>query len=230
MKPRGGPQDCERWDFYEAHNWTKHLTTHFDVELAQAAEENSLKWSRLFHNASHCSDAKIVSRIIRTTGINIHGINSFNDRNFLGDAKSKPDSVDEKNKMILLSGKYFEFETGEDQASTSTSRMESEINSSRSVFACSDSSNDEGDAKYNETLKIEVNKNHTENALKTQKNKKKLKKKSRAQYRSWTSDDAVAINPEIRAGAPPGVQVVKSRNPRNLDLSKSEKYSLQFRL
>lgn len=230
-------------------NATDHFKiTGFDAELARRAEKFSDKWVQLYKHSTQNDDN--LSGIIETTAIGGHNINRFDKHNpFEQHLNSHPESIIERNKLILLDRKYFKFETSSsnddnDDAETSNTSDTDDIKKYATVFNHSDE-HIEDDPELDTLPIVQIHERKAEQKTdncriqgKTE-TKSTKKKKGRTKYRPLAYDEVTTASTSASntrgmqaLAAPPGVKVLKSplRHPRQMDLSKNGICSLQFRL
>lgn len=232
--------DDDSFDGLDSHDWNGKKTDVFDTELVQRAEMFSDKWVQLYKNPIHNDDG--LSQIIGSTAIGGHHINRFNAQNsIVQHLNSHPDSIIERNKLILLDKKYFEFEAStcdEAEIVTNDSNEKDDIKKYTTVFDHSIIENDLDSNslpsdQVNELVKPQLANNRIQGKPQIATSKKK---KGRTKYRPLTCDEAtMSSTANTRAtvlAAPPGVKALQSplNNPRRMDLSKNGNHSLQFRL
>lgn len=233
--------DDDSCEYHKSHDWGRINADGFDTELALRAETFSVKWVKLYENGSSTHNAD-------NTAIGGHGANRFNLHNPIAPQHrdSHPDSITERNKLILLDKKYFEFEASSSSCDTPIDTIDpnqkDNIDKYSSAFVQSYDQSDhdlESNASIGDQISDEIVEPKTTNH-KTQGNaqiKTNKKKKGRTKYRPLTSDDqptSSAANVRVTntlAAAPPGAKVMSPlNNSRRMDLTKSGNYSLQFRL
>lgn len=221
-------------DYYESHTWDNRKICAFDDELASKAEQSSTQWVDLFKYSSLDADVNNVSKIIQKTGLNSQEENTFSHQSTTH--TTKYDSIADKNKLVLLDKKYFEFETSVKAVAVSVRDVETDLNMYSTVFDHEDSTHDEvidSEPLPEKTFKAPPNPSKPlDGPSKSGKKNKTNKKKGRTQYRPFETDSLPSTdqNPGSFVGAPPGVRVTKSLQTRHFDLSKSGNSSLNFRL
>lgn len=201
--------------------------TGFDAELINKAENLSSKLTDLFRYSSPDEDARSVSRIITTTGLNIDRMNSVTQPwGYASKQESLPEKY-EKNNLIFLDKKYFKFGIEDDGDEHSNAAIESEeagnLNRYSTVFDEPESSN---------VLNAKSTTSHPATTKKVQEKRKKRHKRIKApvvnEQLCSTKDTDI---PKNLLGAPPGAGSTSLRNVRQeFSLTKNSNYSLQFRL
>lgn len=236
--------DDDLSEYHKSHDWKQIDADGFDSELARHVEIFSDKWVKIYKNDSSAQNDGNFTRIIEKTAIGGHHLNRFNAHNPIAPQhlNSHPDLITERNKLILLDRKYFEFEASSSSCDTIDLNRSDNLDKYSTVFDQSnehsehdlDSNASIGDQINDEIAKPKPPQNKTQGSTQTKANKKK---KGRAKYRPLTTDDEPTTSAaNVRAtnavaAAPPGVRVISPLNTsRRMDLTKSGNYSLQFRL
>lgn len=197
----------------------------FDIELVRKAESLSAKWELLFKRPTQDQDVADISRIIETVGLSSDHVGAFTHQNRKKDITSNPESIAEKDNLILLDRKYFQFESCGDDVSNKAEECSSVASTSEFDFFVDKTGE-------NPTINDETT---------SQKMLKKKKKKRNGRRKQIPTTEHETHIPENQSqikdiaenlvGAPPGAKIYNSQSlRRGIDLTKNSNYSLSFRL